>query len=253
MSIISTLESKLGRFAIPSIIRVIALFQVLNWFLIQAVPDFQYWLVFDKEAILAGQVWRIFSYVLLPGGLNIIWLLFGVMYMWMLSDGLESEWGAFRVNLYLLAGIFFAAIGGFISEMPSTGWILWASVLLAFAYYFPDHEILFYMIVPLKVRWVGWITMASLGFYFLGQPEMRVPIFFGLINYFIVFLPGFMKDAGKRAKTADRRSRFKAAQMSEAEPLHVCVRCGKTDIQHPSLGFRVTAAGEDVCDECRTN
>ncbi len=251
MSFFATLESRLGRFAIPGLIRVIALFQLLNWFLISLVPDFRNLLVFDLDAILAGQVWRLASYVLLPGSLSLVWLIFGVMFMWMLSDGLEAEWGAFRVNLYLLAGIFFAAIGGIISPMPASGWILWASVLFAFAYYYPDFEIYLYGIVPLQMKWVAGISAGTMAFNFLGMPSMRVPIFFGLLNFLLVFTPGFLKSAGDRAKVGARRQRMKDAMRDESEPLNTCVKCGKTDIDHPQLGFRVNAEGDDVCDECR--
>lgn len=248
---INRLEAKLGRFAIPNVIRLIALFQLLNWFLIKSSPGFAEMLMFDRQAILDGQIWRLFSYALLPGSLGLVWLIFGVMFMWMLGDGLEQAWGAFRVNLYLLAGLLFGAIGGFFSPMPDHGWILWTSVLFAFAFYYPDHEILLYFVVPLKVKWVAWITAGTLGFMFVGNPWMRLQIIFGLMNFFIVFAPGFIGDMKGRAKVAQRRSRFESAQKDEGEAMHTCSVCGKTDLSHPQLGFRVTAAGDDICEECR--
>ena len=63
MSLINTLEQKFGRFAIPRIITVLAGFQALNWFLIKLVPEFFEKLAFRPDAILYGEVWRLFSYV----------------------------------------------------------------------------------------------------------------------------------------------------------------------------------------------
>lgn len=252
MQWINSLEARFGRFAFPNIIRFIALFQLLNWFLIHYSPDFAELLLFDRGLILSGQVWRVFSYALLPGSLGFVWLLFGVFFMWMLSDGLEQAWGAFRVNLYLLAGLFFGAIGGFIGPMPDHGWLLWMSVLFAFAFYYPDHEILLYFIVPLKMKWVAWISAATAGFTFIGSPHMRIAIIFGLMNFFIVFLPGYIREMKGKAKVAERRNRFEAAQMPESDAMHTCSVCGKTDVSDPQLGFRVTASGDDICDECRT-
>jgi hypothetical protein len=57
-----------------------------------------------------------------------------------------------------------------------------------------------------------------------------------------------MKNA---AEISERRRRFQAAKLSEGEALNTCTVCGRTDVQHPQLGFRVNAAGEDVCDDCR--
>ncbi|MBL9113541.1 MAG: hypothetical protein JNJ83_00935 [Verrucomicrobiaceae bacterium] len=251
MSVIDKLEARFGHFAIPGLIRVFALAQLLNWLLIMLVPDYLALLVFDREAILSGEVWRLFSYALLPGSFGIIWVLFGVFFMWMLNDGLEAEWGAFKVNLYILSGLFFSAIGGFLSPIPDHGWILWSSVLFAFASYYPNHEIMLYMIVPLKMKWVAALTAGAMFFQLLGNPELRLAIVFGLINFFIVFLPGFIKNAGRKAATNSRRMKFQAAQLDESEALHTCSVCGKTSNDHPSLGFRVTADGDDICDECR--
>jgi hypothetical protein len=251
MRLIDRLEARFGHLAIPGIIRIIAVFQLLNWFLITAVPEYYYKLVFHKEAILAGEVWRLVSYALLPGSLGIVWLIFGVMFLWMLSDGLETEWGPFRVNLYLFAGLFFSAVGGFISPMPDHGWILWSSVLFAFACYYPNYEIMLYMIVPLKMKWVAGLSAGAMFLQLLGSPLMRVPILFGLLNFFIVFVPRFLSEAKRQQTVGNRRRRFQDAQLPEEEALHTCSRCGKTDTTHPQLGFRVTADGQDVCDECR--
>lgn len=251
MNWINSLEARFGHLAIPNVIRFIALFQLLNWFLIYSSPGFADLLVFDRQAIMAGEVWRLFSYALLPGSLSIVWLLFGVMFLWLLSDGLEQAWGAFRVNLYLLAGMFFGAIGGFVGPMPDHGWLLWMSVLFAFAFYYPDYEILLYFIVSLKMKWVAWISAAVAAFHFVGNPSARIPIIFGLLNFFIVFAPGYIRDLRNKAKVSERRSRFEAAKAPEGDAMHTCISCGKTDLTHPQLGFRVTASGDDICDECR--
>ena len=251
MSFVARLESKLGRFAIPGLIRIIAIFQLLNWFLIHASPGYASILIFDRESILNGEVWRLFSYLLIPGSFGIVWLLFGVFFLWMLSDGLEAEWGAFRVNLYLVAGVIFSAIGGFLGPAPATGLVLWASVLFAYAYYNPDHEILLYLIVPVKMKWVAWLSAGGLIFHVLGHPSTLISVLFGLLNFFLVFVPGFVKGAGQRVQTANRRKRFDSAKLPDDEPLHRCHVCGKTSIDNPKLGFRVTASGDDICDDCR--
>lgn len=252
MNWINSLEARFGRFAIPNVIRFIALFQLLNWVLIKSSPGFDELLKFNAHAIMAGEVWRLFSYALLPGSLGFVWLLFGVMFLWMLSDGLEQAWGAFRVNLYLLAGLFFGAIGGFLGPMPDHGWLLWMSVLFAFAFFYPDHEILLYFIVPMKIKWVAWISAATAAFTFIGSPWMRIAIICGLMNFLVVFVPGYIRELRGKAKVAERRSRFEAAKLPEDDAMHICISCAKTDISHPQLGFRVTASGDDICDECRT-
>jgi membrane associated rhomboid family serine protease len=72
MSLIVTLEQKFGRFAIHNLVRVVATLQFLNWFLIKWNPGFFAKLAFVPELILQGEVWRLVSYIALPGGQDII-------------------------------------------------------------------------------------------------------------------------------------------------------------------------------------
>lgn len=251
MSLITTLETKFGHLAIPRIITVLAGFQVLNWLLIRLVPQFVEKLAFVPELIWKGEVWRLVSYVLLPGSDSILWLLFiGIMFM--LNDGLEEAWGAFRLNLFMLAGIIFIAIGGMTFGFSTTGSILWLGVLFAFASYFPNQEIMLYFVIPLKIKWLAWIFAGLLGFALIGGGlSLWLESIFSLLNFFVVFGPGFFKGVSHVAKVNARRQRFESAQRPEHEALHRCVKCGKTEEGNPQLDFRVNAEGDDVCSECR--
>jgi hypothetical protein len=250
MSLINTLEQKFGRFAVPRIITVLAGFQVLNWFLIKLVPEFFEKLAFRPDAILDGEVWRLFSYVLLPGSTGILWLLC-IGFMFMLNDGLEQAWGSFRLNLYLLAGIVCISAGGLIFGFSTTGAVLWVSVLFAFATYFPNEEILLYFIIPLKIKWIAWFTGALLLIAFATAPLRQLDIFFSLLNYLVVFGPGVIRMLRHRSGVAARRRQYETAQAPEDTALHRCSRCGRTDTAYPQLEFRVTVTGEDICSECR--
>lgn len=249
MSLLATLEQKLGRFAIPNLIRVIAIFQLLNWVLAQLRPEFTSQLVFNSEAIKQGEVWRLVSYVLLPGGQSIIWVLF-IGFQFMLNDGLEQAWGSFRLNLYMLAGIVFVAIGGMIFGMATSGGFLWVSVLLAFAVYFPNQEILLYFIIPLKIKWLAWIAAAG-SMLALVTPGNRAEVICSLLNFAVTFGPGLIKGVQHQANVSARRQRYESAQRSEEEPLHRCSVCGRSGDEHRQLDFRVNANGDDVCNECR--
>lgn len=250
MALIDTLERKFGRFALPRIITIIAGFQALNWFLVKFVPEFPAMLAFHPQSIMQGQVWRLFSYVLLPGSSSIIWLLC-IGFMFMLNDGLEEVWGSFKLNLFVLGGIAAIAIGGMIFGFTTTGSVLWAGILFAFACHFPNQEILFYFIIPLKIKWLAYVSAALLMLTFFTVAPMRWEIFFSLLNFLVVFVPGFVRDFRHRSEVGARRRRFEQAQPAENESLHRCSKCGRTDTLHPQLEFRVNAEGEDICSECR--
>lgn len=250
MPLLNTLEQKFGRLAISNIVRVIAALQFINWFLLRISPGFGTKLIFDPSLILQGEIWRLVSYVVLPGGTSIIWLL-TISFMWMINDGLEQAWGSFRLNLYVFFGMFCMVVGGFIWPMQSTGWVLWATLLFAFAVYFPDQEILLFFILPIKIKWLALMSAAGLGFVFISVPgAMRMNILFSLLNFLITFGPGFIQQLKHRGEVADRRRRFESAK-SDVAYFHKCHVCGKTEIDDATLDFRITASGDEICNACR--
>lgn len=251
MSLITSLEQKFGRFAIPNFITGLALLQALNWILIKVVPGFTERLVFVPDAIWKGEVWRLVSYVLLPGSTSILWLLF-IGFIFMLNDGLEEAWGSFRVNLFMLAGIVCTTLGGLLFGYVSTGAVLWAGVLFAFAIYFPNQEVMLYLIIPIKIKWIAWITAAGLIFAFIGGSLSRPEAICSLLPFFIAFGPSTLQGWKHGAKVAERRQRYEQAQKPESDELHRCAKCSRGSSQHPQLDFRVNADGDDVCSECRT-
>jgi hypothetical protein len=251
MSVFSTLESKLARFAIPNLVRVIVVFQVLSWVLIKAVPQLRDTLMFDSDLIKEGEVWRVASYILLPGSPSILWLLFAIPWGWMISDGLEEGMGSFRVNLYVFGGMLAVALGGLLFGYATTGGVLWTTLMLAYAVYFPNQEILLMAVIPMKIKWLAWIAAGSLVFAFLGVPNRRQEILFSLLNFAVAFGPGMVGLVKHRVRVAERRQRYASAQIPAGESIHRCERCGKTEKDDPHLDFRVTAQGEDICSNCR--
>lgn len=252
MSLLVTLEEKIGRFAIPNVVRVLAIFQALNWFLIRIAPDFASKLEFDPQQIAAGEVWRLASYVLLPGGDSILWLLLVVPFLWMINDGLEEAWGSFRLNLYLILGLFCVALGGLVSPVVSSGGVLMVTLLFAFAFYFPDQEILLFFILPIKIKWIAFFSAAGLMFYFMGESlAVKIHMFCSVLNFILTFTPGFISLMKHRGEVGERRRRFANATAPEAAFFHQCKVCGKTEVDDPTLDFRVTSEGDEVCGNCR--
>jgi membrane associated rhomboid family serine protease len=105
--------------------------------------------------LLEGEFWTLASYAFVHAG---FWhLAFNMYALWAFGPRLEAEWGtrAFT-GFYLWCGL-----GGAVAYalfVRSPGLLVGASgavlgVLLAFAMRWPDQEILFFGIVPMKMRW----------------------------------------------------------------------------------------------------
>ena len=277
MSFINTLEKKLGHFAIPHVVRILALFQLAVWFMCFIRPEFVSTLLLSKHLILQGEIWRLVTWVLYLGPIDPIWIFFEIYLLFLFGDALEEAWGAFRLNLYIFGGILAVIMQtmlfsseqalptGFIKVMPKEVADLLATIvqnpyqtqffsstlLFAFACFVPNYEILLYFILPIKVKWLALLTAITLALTFISSPSARLPILFSVLNFLVAFGPALIKMLKQKAIVVERRSRFESAQIPRGDFFHQCAECKKTELDDKTLDFRVTADGEEYCSVCR--
>ncbi|MCX6856257.1 MAG: hypothetical protein NTV80_15285 [Verrucomicrobia bacterium] len=61
----------------------------------------------------------------------------------------------------------------------------------------------------------------------------------------------FVRDRLHMAKVMKKRTQFKEASPTAAPFFHQCSLCQKTEVDDPSLYFRINDAGDEICSECR--
>ncbi|MEO8205061.1 MAG: rhomboid family intramembrane serine protease [Chthoniobacterales bacterium] len=249
MAFLHRLENFLSRFAIPGLIRYIAILNALVFILIKLTPGYASILALDPQKVLQGEVWRLASYIFIPETGSYIFIIFAVMFLWFVGEQLEAAWGTFRLNLFYFSGMIFTTIAAFFFGGAGTGTYLNLSLLLAFATLFPDTQILLYFI-PVKAKWLGWIAVAFLVWGSLSFPlYAKAGILISLCNYFLFFGPAFIRAQMQRGKVAVRRNQFKQDSIPDEEAMHRCPVCGRTNLSHPDLEFRVAEDGEDYCQD----
>ena len=135
------------------------------------------WLRFDKAAILRGQVWRLFTYVLTyTPGANQFMVIIGLYFFYHLSRTVEMIMGTFRFNLFYFTGVILmdvfamifcpvqdVIIGEYLvppelftaAVYSDMAWFLHLSLLLFYAAYSPDSEFLVFFIIPVKALFLG--------------------------------------------------------------------------------------------------
>ncbi len=256
MDIFSRLESRLGRFAIPGLVQLVAVLQLLTLVLIYMSNDagreaFIRFLELDPERLMNGEVWRAVSHIFLPRTMSPLWALIGAFFLMWLGRGLDEAWGPFRVNLYVMGGIVSLTAGALIFGYVGGGFWFFQTLLFAFAIFYPNEEIMLFFVIPIKVKWLAIIGAATLAFIVLGTPAMFWQALFANLNFLVAFGPAFLKHSAQRAKIMERRSRFEAAQLPDNTFFHQCHVCKKTDLDDPALEFRVTDEGEEICSACR--
>ena len=99
--ILNRAERQFGKLAFPGILRWIAGFQLLVWILAMANPGYLEALVFDKDKIFAGEVWRMFSWLFIPRGRTFL-VIITVLFTFFINDLIENEIGTFRLNAYVV-------------------------------------------------------------------------------------------------------------------------------------------------------
>ncbi len=256
MPFISKLESKFGRFAIPGLVQIIAMFQLLVLFMVMVMsPEgaaaYLQFLELNPVLVMHGEVWRLFTHVFIPGNFSLIWALIGTMFIMWIGRGLESEWGAFRVNLYIFGWMTAVTVGTLVFHWPAPGMFLYQTLLFAFAALFPNEEIYIYFILPVKMKWVAALSAGMTAFLVMGNPGLLFPVLLAHLNFFVAFGPGFISERARMAQVASRRSRFEATKLSESTFFHQCSVCKKTELDNPQLDFRVLDSGDEICNVCR--
>ena len=106
-------------------------------------------------------IWQPFTYMFLHSTNGIGHILINMLSLWMFGTELERTWGTrFFTKYYLICGVGAAVTGlllGLISDrfyytstVGASGAIF--GLLIAYAMYFPNRQILLYMIVPIPAR-----------------------------------------------------------------------------------------------------
>lgn len=242
MQLLSKLQRRFGRFAVPHVTEGLIVCQALTYFFFQTNPQFLDSIALAPRFVLDGEVWRLFTFLCKPPITNLVFALFFWYMFFLMGSALENTWGAFRYNVYLLVGWAATVAVSFLQPdaYASIGF-LQGSVFLAFAYLYPDFEFLLFFILPVKVKWLAllqWIGYAIT--MFTGTAMVQLLVFASVSNFFLFF----WHDIYLRMKSGRRRMARKVETIRAAgTPRHTCVVCGVTNLSDPKMGFR-------YCSKC---
>lgn len=210
MKWLNKLERKFGRYAIPNLMYYI-IGVTMAVYIVQYILNISlfYYLAFIPSFIMKGQIWRIITFIFIPPASSIITIAFVMYFYYMMGSTLESEWGTFKFNIYYLFGMIGTIIAAFLTG-AGTSVYLNLSLFLAFAYLFPDMEILLFFILPIKVKWIAYLDWAYFIFSLIfGTMSIRIATIASLINFFIFFGGDFINYIKNQKKYGATRRNFK--------------------------------------------
>ncbi len=169
----------------------------------------QSWLIFDREAILHGQLWRLVTFALIPPSSGVIFILIQLMFYIFLGNMLQSHWGTFRFNVFYFSGLLGSVIAGFITGY-ATSYYLNMSLFLAVAILYPDMQVNIYGILPVRLKWLALVDLLMiLPTIITGTWAMRIAVLVSLGNVALFFYDRFVKTLQDAKRRREWRNAWK--------------------------------------------
>ncbi|MCZ6672695.1 MAG: hypothetical protein O7C75_07125 [Verrucomicrobia bacterium] len=248
MNWIDKLEKRFGGLAIKNL----ALYLVAGQVIVFTLTNFERMpitaLHLNPILIVKGEVWRLVTFMLIPPRAGLIFLAFAWYIFWMISQALEAQWGIFKYNLFILGGMFATyVVSIFFPYYLFDNYYIGVTVFLAFATLYPNFEFLLFFILPVKVKYLAWLSLGGLALAIIDNPwPVRVVIMATLANYALFFGKDLYQSFHHRQRRIEHQ---KKVQDMEDEAFHTCTTCGATDKTNPEREFRYKE-GKGICSVC---
>ena len=274
MKWLDRMEIRYGKYAISNLMYYIIMLYALG-FVVEVVSPGLYaaTLALDAAAILRGEVWRIFTFIIQPPTGSFLFIFFSLYLYYTIGKMLEYQWGAFKFNLYFFSGlllhviicILIYAVTGY--NLSYGTMYLNMSLFFAFAALFPDVQFLLFFILPIKCKYLGyanglyflitivagfvvpdrsptWFSLARFGI--IAFPANSVAALVSFLN-FIIFFIAFRRNRFSPKQIKRRKAYAKKVRAASAKSTqHRCAVCGRTEKDGADLEFR-------FCSKCNGN
>ena len=284
MNWLNKLERKFGRYAIPNLMYYMLGLNVVGFILALVSPEFYYTKFgLSVSAVLHGEVWRLFTFILDPPTTSPFFFFFYLMFLYWVGSALESIWGSFRFNLYYFSGIIFHILAAFIVYFTlhvdlalNLGW-LELTLILAGGTEFPDYTIYLMGILPLKFKWLAAFDAIGLGMTILSGLSQLIALAGGkyasvyaignavaalisVLNFLIYYFnsknfkayspQNVKRRSDFRKKVEKGRKESSESMRARGHAVHRCAICGKTELDDEDLEFRFCSKCEGTYEYC---
>lgn len=211
MKWLNHLDYKFGRYAIPHLMYYLSGIMLAIFLIDLFLPGapVQSLLALDMGLVAQGQIWRLITFIFLPPSSSPFWILFNLYFYCLLGNALESEWGAFRLNVYYLCGVLGSILAAWVTGY-GVNHFLNLSLFLAFAALYPDFELLLFFILPIKVKYLALINLIYyVGAFLFGTWASRAAILMSLLNVLLFFGGDFFRWAKQKMRYWNTRRNFR--------------------------------------------
>ncbi|MGA0332965.1 MAG: hypothetical protein ACO3N7_04600 [Kiritimatiellia bacterium] len=249
MSLLENLEKKFGKITFPYLLPILLAGQVMVYLAVVSESISFAYLPLNSSRVMAGELWRVITFMLVPMQMNPLFFALFIWITYIMGSALEGEWGEFRFGVYIGSCWLATVLGSFLvpyAVLSNT--FIFGNLVIAFAWLFPNFEIRLFFILPVKVKYIGYVYWALYALELVGgTPGSRVSVLAALVPVFLFF----GKEMRSSVKQRQRASTYRKNVKQEAgTPFHICAYCGNNDLKNPDLDFRYLE-GKCICEQCR--
>ena len=174
MRLVDRFLYKHPNFGIPGLARYLAVGTGAAW-VIGLINSVLYaYLSFSAAAVLHGQIWRLVSFMFMPYDRSWIGFISILFYYW-IGSTLEQYWGSGKFTVYVLVNMLLTILSGFALHflgysISLTATYIYLAMFFAFAVYFPDVQVLFMMIIPIKMKYLAYVDAVLFALAIINNP-----------------------------------------------------------------------------------
>lgn len=192
---VDKLERRFGFLAAPGLPTFVVGMTAAVGLLRELKPEFAGLLGLDPLMLARGQVWRAFTFLVVPPPVGALWLLLWLAMEYAVLQALDAAWGEFKLTVFLALGVVLTGLGAIGVGLEFGNSVLVLAAFLAFARLMPDREVLVMFVLPVKLRWLAALSgvWAALEFFTTSLPG-KVQLAAGLAPYLLFFGAGHWQD-----------------------------------------------------------
>lgn len=266
----SKFEKKFGKYALKNLSLMLIMCYAVGYIIQLINPEFLLLLTLNPYEILHGQIWRLFTWIIVPPDSLGLFTFIMLYFYYSVGTTLERTWGEYQYNVYIFSGMLFTILASFISvgvfyfmvgkelapenlqaalmytSLTFSTYYTNMSILLAFAATFPSAQVLFMLIIPIKMKWMGIAYGVLLVLeFFQGGYFQKFAIGASLLTFGVFFLKSRNKIHMTPKQMKHRQEFKKEVRANTKITKHKCAICGKTD-EMEGVEFR-------FCSKCNGN
>ena len=150
--------------------------------------NIQEFLFLNRELVFAGQVWRLITFIFIPPTPSLLWIAFTLYFYYWIGSSLEKTWGTFMFTAFYALSLAGTVLAALVFGGSYDGFYVNLSMFLAFAYLYPEVEVMIFFFIPVKIKYLAWLDTAFLIFSFaVGDIATKLSIIASLTGFLVFF------------------------------------------------------------------